>query len=72
VENQSHIEHSLCPQPAHQPVISWGRSGDHPEARQPGELNCIVANRSASPIYQNLDWVGGVTERSATLERARV
>ena len=51
VENSAYIEHSLCPQPSHQPVIAWRCCGDHPESSQPGELNCVVANCRASPVY---------------------
>jgi len=32
-ENSAYIEHGLRPQPSHQPVITWRRGSDHPEAR---------------------------------------
>lgn len=50
-ENRTYIKHSLRSQPSHQPMIAWGRCGDYPEARQSGELNCIVADCRASPVY---------------------
>lgn len=44
-------------------MIAWRRCGDHPEARQTGKLNCVVADCRASPIYQNLHQKGVVTRQ---------
>lgn len=65
---RAYVEHSLRPQPPHEPVVAWRCRGDHPETRETGKLNCKVTNRGAPPVYENLHQKGVIT-KSAVFKR---